>query len=194
MRPEAQFVHELKESVQHLYPNSFWLKIPDMPMGFQDRDKLPDSIRFNPIKPFDIITIIDGIPIAIECKYAKGEKFIWESVSDRQVKNLFKFKEAGGFAFIAIKLGYYDSLMSLIDIDSFITLCRELNLVNVKSINLFDPVNSLVRIKVNKKLVWDIRKPIKEIRQEYEQRFARKTEVTETIFSSNNKEQTSNSH
>ena len=62
-------------------PNSWWYKIPDLPGGTTKR-------------PFDIIGVVDGEPIAIECKVGHGK------LKPHQQDALLDFYKAKGISYV----------------------------------------------------------------------------------------------
>lgn len=77
---ERQLVSKL---MPHLWdiPNSWWYKIPDLPGGTTKR-------------PFDIIGVVDGEPIAIECKMKGGK------LKPHQQEALYDFYCANGMSYV----------------------------------------------------------------------------------------------
>ena len=151
IRPETKYQQELKISFKHLYPNSFYLKIPDMPLGTQQREDLPDFIRFNPKKPFDIIVVINGIPVGIETKVSALDNISLSILTDRQEEKLLDFHNAGGKAFLSVKSKLSINIAYNFDIITWIELKKML-----KNVGKVSSPNSMVRVKINKKLVWDV--------------------------------------
>jgi len=93
---ESIFQKEIKESLRDL--GAWCEKFPDMP-GFSD------DFRFMPVKPFDLIAIYRGIPIAIECKMLKGyQAFSQSKMSDNQIEQLTLFELAGGKSFVFLNV------------------------------------------------------------------------------------------
>lgn len=100
-KTEAAFLLELRDSVNQFYPESFWYKIPDMPVfgGM--------NTRFAPKKPFDVIWLYRGGSAAIEAKVHPDSK-AWSTsaVQPHQLEALLKAKSAGSRALIVLNVRY----------------------------------------------------------------------------------------
>jgi len=155
MRPESKFVNEIHNSFSHLFrEKAFFIKIPDMPFGKEQREQLPEYIKYNPVKPFDIITVVNGKPFAIEAKSCqKSNNFTFTSVTVRQTGNLWLFNKAGGIAFVAIKASELYSLF--IPIEKFIILK---NTFKDTGKLLMSPQSSfaIIQRETYGKKIWDI--------------------------------------
>jgi Holliday junction resolvase len=92
---EKHFVVELKNSLKN---HGFFFKIPDIPASMT-------MMRFMPDKPFDVIAVVKGIPIAIEAKMIKDHKsFGAKDLRETQVSGLTEFKNAGGRSFVFLNI------------------------------------------------------------------------------------------
>lgn len=154
MKPESLFTIEFKKACFYFDPKCFYIKIPDMPLGTEDREKLPDWLKFNPKKPFDIIVISNGIPFAFELKVLKFKDSInFGIISDRQKASLQKFQDSGGKAYIVIKisenLAFYMSIDKWINLEKFIDWRKS-----------FIPQKEQIisKIKHNRSTVWELNK------------------------------------
>jgi len=156
-KPESLYCHELKDSFYHLFgKEGFWLKIPDMPLGQEQRENLPLSIKFNPKKPFDIITVIKGQAIAIEAKVAdKNGTIKFDRVSVHQAGNLQLFTKAGGKAYVAVQVS--DNLSLFIPIDRWIQMKYDLKQFNIDYLSPnSNSEYAIVRRETYGKTIWDI--------------------------------------
>lgn len=148
MRLETVFQNELRDSFRYLYPNGFWLKIPDgIAVG---------ETRFIPEKPFDIIAIVSGLTMALELKaHKKHTAWPVSSLRPSQIEGLRASKLAGAVSYVVILVRYKEQFRKInfaafIDID---------NLPDTKSITVADlrKYPHIVRQKVDGKTIWDLR-------------------------------------
>ena len=162
MRPEAKFQYELKKAFEYFYKCMFWLKIPDMPLGKEDRELLPEHMRFMPGAPFDCVAVIGGVPFAFEFKVTDNDKILLSRLSEKQEGNLWKFKHAGGASFIVVRVnGANGNLCSFVSIEEWTRVKVSLLKHNIKSIYPLDFLEGVtVRDKIMGKTHWDVFKVI----------------------------------
>jgi Holliday junction resolvase len=94
---EREFCTELVRSIGE---QGGWVyKIPDAPHV----PKQDGSPRFTPKRPFDIIAVMDGVPLAIEAKIKVNSGGLsLKAFTDFEKESLLAFREAGGRAFVAV--------------------------------------------------------------------------------------------
>lgn len=99
---ETRFKSELKESVETIYPDGFYCKIPDMPRTSQS--------RFIPEKPFDVILAFNRKVVGIELKaHTKHTAWPFDTVRENQIEGLLRFERNGGdnaFACVLVNVRY----------------------------------------------------------------------------------------
>jgi len=96
---ESIFVTELRNGLDALGLASWSYKIPDAPYS------QIATMRFIPEKPADIISMIGGSGLLIECKQIKEWKaFGMKDLTKSQKRNLFLFNRAGGTSLVALNV------------------------------------------------------------------------------------------
>ena len=99
---EAQFLTELKHSFRAQVEQCFWYKITDVPMGIRNSNS---PMRFNVAKPFDVLAILNGVPVAIEAKYQNSfAEFGMGQIRPSQVIGLEAFAAGGGHSYIILNI------------------------------------------------------------------------------------------
>lgn len=98
---EALFLTELKHSFREQVKNVFWYKIKDTPASVH----ASGAMRFDTPKPFDVLAVINGIPIAIEAKYMSDyQAFGKRHLRPAQVIGLEAFINGGGHSYIVLNI------------------------------------------------------------------------------------------
>lgn len=149
-RLESQFQSELKKSFNHLYPDGFWLKIPD---GIA----VKDNLRFIPPKPCDVVVGIEGRSYAIELKAHKSHQS-WSTTNLRpsQRKGLADAARAGWVSGVLILVRYEQQnirtkFAAWMPHDKIPTGGS----ITVKALREY--YQTIPRRSVNGRMVWDIR-------------------------------------
>ena len=96
---ESYFHREWMESWLKQRPGSHVVKIPDMPRG----PKSSAETRFNPIKPFDIYVMDDGVFYALELKlHITFSAFPFKKVTENQINSLLEVEKNNGIGAVVI--------------------------------------------------------------------------------------------
>ena len=179
MNPEAKFQWELKQSFEIIYGSDcYWLKMPDFPVGGQDRQSLPEHLRFNPPKRWDIVAVIKGIPFAIETKviinntyeipfkclsvaketsYPNKQGKIIHKIKLGQMEHLEDASKAGYKSFVLVLL--QETIAVFVPINEWIKLRNELTQLNINKFKYPNKENYIVKGKmINEgKTIWHVK-------------------------------------
>ena len=96
---ESTFVTELRNGLDALGLASWSYKIPDAPYS------QIATMRFIPEKPADLVCMLRGEGILIECKQIKKwQAFGVKELTKSQMRNLYLFSRAGGTSLVALNV------------------------------------------------------------------------------------------
>lgn len=96
---ESELITQWKNDLLKQLPHSWFYKLPDMSKhnvtGFCECGRRRPW-TFVPRKPFDVISVINGVPVAMEWKiHTKTTAFPFNRVTEEQIKALLEFSQAG---------------------------------------------------------------------------------------------------
>jgi len=72
------------------------------------------SLRFVGGGAVDFVGVVDGIPVAIEAKSCRTDRFDLGRISDKQIEFLKRWSDCGGFSAVMLRFGYRDARLFLI--------------------------------------------------------------------------------